>query len=435
MWGANPNPSAAGNAQHADGGAARVRNRQVLLFCALAAAVLVALAFWMSGSGGGAPVPVARMSAEIAGPGTAEESWIQRSETRLGVLEGELREAGRRNDELAELNRRLREEMDANLEDARQVIDRLSLVIGQSGDAASRPVSPQTGTPPHTGGNPFLFEDNGFTPPVSAGQPAAPGATGESTDVLASAPSLIRRFSLDGAAFAEPEEPDSKPLSLWLPAGSHAAAVVIAGVDASAGVVSQGDPRPVLLRVTGPAWTAAEDGEAQSVDLAGCTVTGAAHGELSSEKVYVRLQTLTCAGPEPGTVVETAVAGFVAGMGKTGVRGPVVSREGALVERAFLAGLVSGAGQGVSAAFSPTAIAAGGNRAAVANTGMADIGRAGIGAGAGSAGSRVSDYLIRRAEQYQPVIQLRAGTEVTVVFLEGTRLDGRPVPNPVRSEQ
>ena len=434
MWGANPNPSAAGNAQHADGGAARVRNRQVLLFCALAAAVLVALAFWMSGSGGGAPAPAARMSAEIAGPGTAEESWIQRSETRLGVLEGELREAGRRNDELAELNRRLREEMDANLEDARQVIDRLSLVIEQSGEPASPLVPPQTAAPPNSGDNPFLYEENGFTPPVSAGRPAAPIATG-GAGLLEAAPPLIRRFSLDETAFSQAGEPDAKPLSLWLPAGSHATAVVTAGVDASAGVVSQGDPRPVLLRVTGPAWTAAEDGAARSVDLAGCTVTGAAHGELSSEKVYVRLRTLTCAGPTPGTVVETAVAGFVAGMGKAGVRGPVVSREGALVERAFLAGLVSGAGQGVATAFSPTAIAAGGNRAAVANTGIADIGRAGIGAGAGSAGSRVSDYLIRRAEQYQPVIQLRAGTEVTVVFLEGTRLDGRPVPNPVRSEQ
>ena len=85
----------------------------------------------------------------------------------------------------------------------------------------------------------------------------------------------------------------------------------------------------------------------------GGRVTGAAHGDLSSEKVYVRFRTMTCAGPRPGTVIETPVAGFVAGAGKTGVRGPVVSREGALVEKAFLAGMVSGVGQGVSQAFQP----------------------------------------------------------------------------------
>ena len=61
-----------------------------------------------------------------------------------------------------------------------------------------------------------------------------------------------------------------------------------------------------------------------------------------------------------------------------------------------------------------------------ANAGsLLDLGRAGLGAGAGSAGRRVSDYLIRRAEQYQPVIQLQTGTRVTVVFIEGARIDGQ----------
>ena len=86
-----------------------------------------------------------------------------------------------------------------------------------------------------------------------------------------------------------------------------------------------------------------------------------------------------------------------------------MSREGALVQKAFLAGLVSGAGQGAAQAFQPQAVATGGGDAAVANTGLMDIGRAGLGAGAASAGQKVADYLIRRAEQYQPVIQLRSG--------------------------
>jgi len=155
------------------------------------------------------------------------------------------------------------------------------------------------------------------------------------------------------------------------------------------------------------------------VDVAGCTLTGAAYGDLSSEKVYVRLRTLTCAGPTPETVIETEVAGFVAGSGKVGVRGPVVSREGALVEKAFLAGLVSGAGETAANALQPKASGEDGAAS------LADLGRAGLGAGAGSAGRRVADYLIRRAEQYQPVIQLQTGTRVTVVFIEGARIDGR----------
>lgn len=412
--------SGAGNP--ADGGAARIRQRQILLFCALAAAGMIALALWMAGPSGGPAEPAARFSAEIADSDAAEDAWTRRSEARLGAIEGDLREIGRANREIAEQNRQLREEMARNIENGNEVIERLSAAIDQTGGAA-----PQAGFPPAP--DPFS-PPGGFAPPASAEAPAAPPAEFDPDAAPAANSPAIRRFTLEDAVFRQPGEEDAKPLSLWLPAGSHAEAVVVTGVDASAGVVSQGDPRPVLLRITGPAWTAAEDGVAQTVDIAGCTATGAAHGELSSEKVYVRLQTLTCVGPEPGTVVETAVAGFVAAMGKTGARGPVVSREGALVERAFLAGLVSGAGQGVSAAFSPQAVATGSGAAAVANTGFGDIGRAGVGAGAGTAGRRVSDYLIRRAEQYQPVIQLQAGTPVTVVFLEGTRLDGRPDLNP-----
>ena len=388
-----------------------------------------------SGSGAG---PESGFEADLAGPGTAEESWTRRSEARLGVIERRLRDMDARARRLAAGNERLQAQLKENARNARDVIDRQKAAIDEMGRTQAQP--------------PVAAADRApgelFAPGGAVGQ-SAPGAANAPAGTQSAAP-LIESFTLDGPAPGSPGAPgtanpsgglgddpgtvDAKPVSLWLPAGSHAQAVVLAGVDASAGISSQGDPRPVLLRLTGPAWTAAPSsatGTAIAVDVAGCTVTGAAHGDLSSEKVYVRLRTLTCAAPGPGTgerpgaVVETRVAGFVAGSGKTGVRGPVVSREGALVEKAFLAGLVSGVGQGVAGAFQPQAVATGG-AAAVANTGLADIGRAGLGSGAATAGQKVADYMIRRAEQYQPVIQLRAGTRVTVVFIEGARLDGRP---------
>ena len=223
--------------------------------------------------------------------------------------------------------------------------------------------------------------------------------------------------------------PIARPTADYVPAGSYAEAVVLAGADASAGVQSQGDPRPVLLRLTSPAYGAAADGVAETSGVEGCTVTAAAYGDLSSEKVYVRLQTMACVGDVAGTVIETPVAGFVAGGGKAGVRGPVVSREGALVQKAFLSGVFSGFGQSASQSFGPQAVLAGGGVATIGNQDLGDLGRAGLGAGVGTAGQEVSDYLIRRAEQYQPVIQLAAGTPVTVVFLEGAWLDGRGIAN------
>ena len=428
--------SAGANARRArgtiDGDADAVRRRQLLLFSVVAAVLLVAVAAWLGMGGGKERAPAGGIEAEIAGPDAAEKVWTRRSEARLGGIETQIRELRQEARTLRADNERLRARLEGDAANARDVIDRQAALIDELRRGLPAPGQAGAGQGNAPDGDPWF-----------RGQaPAGAGPGGQAQPAIRAPGRMIETFELEGESRSSAADPRTgpelvadavaKPVSSWLPAGAHAEAVVLAGVDASAGVSSQGDPRPVLLRITGPAWTAAEDGTALAVDVDGCTVTGAAHGDLSSEKVYVRFRTMTCAGPEPGTVVETDVAGFVAGSGKTGVRGPVVSREGALVEKAFLAGMVSGIGQGVAQAFQPQAVATG-TGATVANTGLGDIGRAGLGAGASSAGQKVADYMIRRAEQYQPVVQLQAGTRVTLVFLEGARIDGRPSA-PVRAQ-
>ncbi len=386
----------------------RTRQRQVLLFSGVVAAGLVAFAVWISAGGGGGQPPPSGIDAELAGPETAETSWVRRSEARIGQLETRLREMDTRRRKFEDENARLRARLARNAEDGREVIDRQAAAIDELRSQLEARAAPQDAEWRSTPGA------DGF-PTGGARRPAS----GEDASAMPGGP-MIQEFESDsGPAGRDGAAAGPRPLESWLPAGSYADAVVLAGVDASVGVTSQGDPRPVLLRLMGPARSAAEGGEALEADVAGCTVTGAAYGDLSSEKVYVRLRTLTCAGPAPETVIETEVAGFVAGSGKVGVRGPVVSREGALVEKAFLAGLVSGAGETAANALQPNASGEDGAAS------LTDLGRAGLGAGAGSAGRRVADYLIRRAEQYQPVIQLQTGTRVTVVFIEGARIDGR----------
>ena len=415
---ARPDRRPAGDANDADA----VRRRQLLLFSVIAAVALVAVAAWLGMGGSKTDAPEGGIDAGIVAPDAAEMVWTRRSEARLNKVEDALRRMEQEARRLHTENEGLRTKLEGRTADALRTIDAHKAQIDEL-ERRLEPAVPGAAQGNAAAGDPW-FRGQAATPPGGAGQqPAAPVRT-----------RMIETFDLEGESQSSAADPRNgaelvadavaKPVSSWLPAGAHAEAVVLAGVDASAGVSSQGDPRPVLMRITGPAWTAAEDGTALQVDVDGCTVTGAAHGDLSSEKVYVRFRTMTCAGPKPGTVIETDVAGFVSGSGKTGVRGPVVSREGALVEKAFLAGLVSGVGQGVSQAFQPQAVATGGG-AAVANTALGDIGRAGLGAGASSAGQKVADYMIRRAEQYQPVIQLQAGTKVTLVFLEGARIDGR----------
>ena len=289
-------------AQAVDADAGGVRRRQLLLFSVIAAALLVALALWLGAGGGGKTPAETGIDAELAGPDTAEEAWTRRSEARIGTIEARLRKMETDARRLGAENERLREKLALDAADARSVIDRQAAMI----EDLERRVS--EGLP--------AFATAGEAP----GFPGAPVDPGQGPDGVLSLPEapspLIETFELDDTSSGAAAIEAWKPLGNWLPAGSHAEAVVLAGVDASAGISSQGDPRPVLLRLIGPAWTAAAGGSALSADVTGCTVTGAAHGDLSSEKVYARLRTLTCAGPEPGSVIETEVAGFIAGSGE-----------------------------------------------------------------------------------------------------------------------
>lgn len=205
----------------------------------------------------------------------------------------------------------------------------------------------------------------------------------------------------------------------YLPPNSYAPARVIVGVDASAGVASQTDPLPVVLRITGPARSVMQNGRVLTTRLEGCVVNGAARGDLSSEKVYVKLARMTCDQPG-GRVAVSEVKGFISFAGKSGVRGRVVSREGNLVTQALLAGIVGGFGRGFSAnansTFGSTRTNADGTKAKLS---AGDILGGGLGQGAADAADTVSKYLIERAEQYQPVVEMPTGIEVEIVFLDG----------------
>lgn len=229
-----------------------------------------------------------------------------------------------------------------------------------------------------------------------------PGGTAKKVD--ANAPQLLLEDSRD-----------------YLPPNSYAPATVIVGVDASTGVTSQSDPLPVVLRITGPARSVLKGNRLLTTDLTGCLVNGAARGDLSAEKVYVKLVRMTCAQPG-GRFAVSEVKGFIAFAGKSGVRGRVVSREGSLVSQALLAGIVGGFGRGFSA--NANGIFAGqvgsdGKREALSPT---DILAGGFGQGAGEAADTVSKYLIERAEQYQPVVEMPTGIHVEIVFLDGVHV-------------
>lgn len=380
-----------------------------------------------------------RIVADLTRGARAERSWLDISEDRFKALEQRLKrmEAERQtlahtNEDLVRQNTDLAANANKAIDAQAQEIERLRRQVAAISENTANPkqAAGQITTPPNTKPLPAAITENPFERARNSLAPqirkrtdlySRPGArTGEPSTQAAT----LIHFDLGE------REGGSKDLTRYIPAGAYAPAEVISGVDAAVGVNAQADPRPVLFRVTGPAVTAALGETRQTADIKGCTVTGAAFGDLSSEKVYVRLQTLTCSR-RPGHVFETDIQGYMAGAGKAGVRGVVVSREGELVAQSFLAGAVGGIGGAAAKSLQPAptvtgvADASGATGTAVSSgqQQLTEILKGGIGQGLDSAGSKVSDYLVKRAEQYQPVVVMQAGTRVELVFIKGVTLN------------
>ena len=212
--------------------------------------------------------------------------------------------------------------------------------------------------------------------------------------------------------------PNVKNSDTYVPSGSFVQAVMIGGADASAAVNSQANPIPMLFRII-------DDGtlpNQRRSHLKNCFVTAAVVGDISSERGNIRLETLSCTTPK-NIIIDMPVQGTVFGPeGKNGVRGIPLWREGAVLQRAFAAGALSGLADGLSQQNTTSAVSPLGSTTSINPSGLFQYGAA---QGASHAMTKLADYNIRRAEQYHPVIQLSAGTVVDIVFLKGFYFDGK----------
>ena len=425
-----PSASTSGKNQSASNINERTQRRQKMLFASLGAVALLG-GSWIifGGDDGSSGDPDGARTIETAGlvnRDLANREFVSVFDNRVGNVEQQQKKLAENQLPRSELEAQLqaiRAENEMMRADGEAAIDAISAENAElktrlaTAETAAAATPPPPAYGPQAGG----YDARGLG---SSGTPAQSGAA---TGLDGSAPAGVRllNFTSDkSSAGASVRRAETPPLVIedspeYLPPNSYAPARVIVGVDASAGVASQTDPLPVVLRITGPARSVLQDGRVLTTRIEGCVVNGAARGDLSSERVYVKLARMTCDQPG-GRVAVSEVKGFIAFAGKSGVRGRVVSREGSLISQALLAGIVGGFGRGFSAnansVFSGITANSDGTRSKLSGT---DILAGGLGQGAGDAADTVSKYLIERAEQYQPVVEMPTGIEVEIVFLDG----------------
>ncbi len=257
-------------------------------------------------------------------------------------------------------------------------------------------------------------------PPMPPPMPVPAGGSIEPPPPPQPRPPGIASFEVSDARVASPyasaKQESKSDARSYVPSGSFFRAALLGGLDAPTGGQAQSNPHPILMRVQDNAFLP----NRYRFKIKECLALGASHGDISSERAYIRLESLSCIRHD-GKAIDVPVKGYVVGEdGKAGMRGRLVSKQGQVLANA----LVSGIGAGIGQAFQQSATTVSTNP--LGSIGTVDPGKqfqAGIGTGVGKALDRLSQYYITLAEKMFPIIEVDAGRTVDVVFTKGFSLE------------
>lgn len=202
----------------------------------------------------------------------------------------------------------------------------------------------------------------------------------------------------------------------YIPAGTFVKVVLLSGVDAPTGAKAKASPYPVLLKIVDTAqlpnrWKS---------DINECFVVGEAMGELSSERLQVRGNTLSCVS-KSGELLESTISSYLVGEdGKTGFSARISSKQGSILAR----GLVAGFLQGVSQAFQQSSTVM--NVTPTGNISTIDpskTAQAGLGAGVSKSAEELAKFYMSLASEMFPTAEVNSGRTGELVFLNKTTLN------------
>jgi conjugal transfer pilus assembly protein TraB len=414
-----------------------IKRRQYLLLAGVGAVIVIGTVFSMSltGSNSASERQSKPKATNILAPGAQvdpRDAWRGQADAQLHAIEQKSRELVQRGNDMEG--------------QSREMIERLRKLegAGAAGSAsngltalppppvpapATRPSfgpdAPDTAATAANGGGPPRLP----LPPPPPPQATRPGSFGP-TPALgpnggpAGGQSAIVSITLTDPTPTAKPGPDSAAKAAtphdtrrYIPSGAFTRALLIGGLDAPTGGQAQRNPQPVLLRLVD---NAVLPNQFRS-KVKECFVVGAGYGDVSSERAYIRTESLSCITRD-GTAIDVPVKGYVAGEdGKAGMRGRLVSKQGQILANALLAGVASGIGQAFTQSSTTMSISPLGTTSTVEPGKQLE---AGLGTGVGKALDRLAQYYITLAEKVFPVIEIDAGRTVDVVLTQGIALQG-----------
>lgn len=219
------------------------------------------------------------------------------------------------------------------------------------------------------------------------------------------------------------EAADQVEDALYIPATSILTGVMLNGMDAPTNSGARRDPFPSLLRLNHEAILP----NRYTADIRECHMLIAGHGDLSSERAYLRAETISCIRNDGG-VIEARIDAYAVGEdGKTGIRGRLVSKQGAMIARSLVAGFMSGASSAFDVSPIPV-IQTGSNQGGTTqyqSNFSPSMFQGAAAQGASQALDRVAQFYVDMAENIFPVIEVDAGREVELILTRGASLQIR----------
>jgi conjugal transfer pilus assembly protein TraB len=248
--------------------------------------------------------------------------------------------------------------------------------------------------------------------------PATPGQGGADASAPSAAPAQEAIGNMTSRDIAgQPKGSAGK--ETWLPAGSMFQGVLLTGMDAPTSGAAQKNPTPALVRIK----TDAILPNRFKQDIKECFVLVSGYGVMSTERANLRTEMLSCVRADGG-VIETKLDGYLVGDdGKVGLRGRLVSKQGSIIAKAGISGLLSG----FSGALQPQAVPAINTGVVGANMqtqqmDMSQIMESGLYKGASNSLNQISKFYLDMAKEIFPVIEIDAMRSVTVILVRGAGL-------------
>lgn len=221
----------------------------------------------------------------------------------------------------------------------------------------------------------------------------------------------------DGSKSAAAAAVVSQQQLQFIPAGTIFQGITMNGVDAPTAGQAQKNTVPILMRIKKEAILP----NRVTQDMRECFLVLSGYGVMSSERVKMRTEAISCVRADGG-VIESKLDGYVVDIdGKEGIKGTLVTKQGAIIARGLVAGFLSGFG----AMLTPTtssSLSLNSSQQAYLSPDVGAASQAGAMRGVSQAAADYSKFFLETAKEMHPVIEIPSGIEATVILVRGVSL-------------